>query len=186
MGCSSPPSLEPSVPVKLTSLDQKLQLLMPLLSTTLVPFKLICVVFLPNQPVGILNRAKETRDEAQGQLKASLKTKPSVLSKTSSPAAKLSAGPIGGDSRRDPDIHRFPSGTSPAALERGNCNSHREEKLGKGCCVPSTAGKYSEFYPGAKKALSSKFHMLTLRFVPKELPVPNYRFLFNNRRAHGT
>lgn len=55
----------------------------------------LCNFFLPNKPVGILNRAKETGDEAQGQLKASLKTKkPSVYSKTSNPAAKLSADPI--------------------------------------------------------------------------------------------
>ncbi|XP_063262798.1 CCR4-NOT transcription complex subunit 3-like [Prinia subflava] len=50
---------------------------------------------LQDKPVGILNGAKETTDEAQGQLKAPLKTKkPSEFNKTSSPAAKLSAGPI--------------------------------------------------------------------------------------------
>lgn len=92
MGSISSPSLGPPGPAKLTSLDQKLQLLVPLLSATLMAFKLICGVFLPNKPVGVLNGAKETRDEAQGQLKASLKTK--KPSKTSSPAAKLSAGPI--------------------------------------------------------------------------------------------
>lgn len=72
LGSSSSPPLQPP-PVKLTSLDQKLQLLAPLLSAIFMALKLICVFFffLPNKPVGILNRAKETGDEAQGQLKAS-------------------------------------------------------------------------------------------------------------------
>lgn len=69
MGSSTSPPLGPSVPVNLTSLDQKLQLLVPLLSTMLMAFKLICVIFfLPKKPVGFLNRAEETRDEAQGHL----------------------------------------------------------------------------------------------------------------------
>lgn len=58
--------------------------------------------------MGILNRAKETRDEAQGQLKASLKTKkPKAFSKTSNPAAKLSAGPIrAGETQISMDLHQ--------------------------------------------------------------------------------
>lgn len=88
MGPSSSPSLGPPGAVELASLDQKLQLLVPLLSGFQAD---LGVFFLPNKPVGILNRAKETREEAQGQLKASLKTKkPSAFNKTS----KFSAGPI--------------------------------------------------------------------------------------------
>lgn len=88
-----------------------------------------------------------------------------------------------GETQISTDFHQE---KSPAALEETSCNCHREEELGKGIFVPSTAGKYSELSLGVKKALSSRCHLLSLRFVPQDLPVPNYTLLFNDRRAHGT